>query len=223
MLFLPETKDKFPDLKHIFEVGAHRGYDIPEILEQWPEAIVYAFEADPFNYEICKNKFADYDNVHVYHMAVTDTTGKVTFNRFYDLETIPDEETMVGANLQNTGQGSILKCGRGMKELFKVGDPVKEIEVDGITLKDFCLENNIPTIDALFMDVQGAEMHVFNGCGDMLDTTSATIFEWSSQYIMYDGEADFNYIKMFLEIKGFKEDNREYQLQGISGDSLFTR
>lgn len=223
MLFINELKQKYPNLTHIFEVGAHRGYDIPKILSLWPLAKVYAFEADPYNYEICRNKFANSPNVYIYHLAVTDSTGPVTFNRFYNLETIPDDQTMVGQNLQNTGQGSILKCGKGMKEIFKVSDAVQEISVDGICLDDFCRQQNIPSIDAIFMDVQGAEMQVINGCKSLLDTVNAIILEWSSQYVMYEGETDFVDIKSFLENNGMKEANRQYQFQGISGDSLFLR
>ncbi len=40
---------------------------------------------------------------------------------------------------------------------------------------------------------------------------------------MYEGETDFVDIKSFLENNGMKEANRQYQFQGISGDSLFLR
>jgi FkbM family methyltransferase len=221
--FLDEIKESCSEIKNIFEVGAHRGYDVLELMEFWPEATIYAFEADPFNYEICKKRFEDNSNVHVIHAAVTDVTGPVTFNRFYDLESIPDDQTFVGDGLQNTGQGSLLKSGVGMTEIFKVKDVVEEIEVDGICLKDFCEVENIESIDALFMDVQGVEMQVLQGCGDMLPTVKSAALEWSSKYVMYEGETDFVFIKHFLEQSGFFEAVRQYQLKGISGDSLFLR
>jgi len=223
MLFLDQVKNKYPNLKNIFEVGSHRGYDILDILEKWPDAKIYAFEADPFNYKICDEKFKDVKNVEVYHLAVTDKTEPLVFNRFYDLETIPDEETFAGKNLQNTGQGSILKSGKGMTEIFKVKDVVKEITVNGICLYDFCRENAIQNIDAVFMDVQGAEMQVLYGCKDLMATVKAVVLEWSSNYVMYEGETDFIYIKKFLEEGGMEEIAREYQFEGISGDSLFLR
>lgn len=223
MLFLEQVKEAFPSLENIFEVGAHRGYDIEEVMKLWPESQIYAFEADPFNYEICRDKFSENNNVHVIHAAVTDRTAPVIFNRFYDLESIPDDQTMVGQNLQNTGQGSILKSGKGMTKIFRVKDVVEEIEVDGICLNDFCVNNNIESIDAIFMDVQGAEMQVLKGCQDMLSSLKATILEWSSRYVMYEGETDFIFIKKFLEDNSFEEVAREYQFEGISGDSLFLR
>lgn len=223
MLFLEQIKKSYPKLKNIFEVGAHRGHDIPEIIKYWPETNIYAIEADPFNYEICASKFKGNDNINVIHAAVTDKTELVTFNRFYNVETIPDEETLIGQNIQHTGQGSILKSGKGMTEIFKVQDVVQEIEVNGISLYDFCKENTIQEIDAIFMDVQGAEMQVIKGCKDMLSNVKAIILEWSSQYVMYDGETDFILIKRFLEKNNFIEVAREYQFEGISGDSLFLK
>ncbi len=221
--FLDEIKASYPDIKNIFEVGAHRGYDVLDLVKYWPEATIYAFEADPFNYEICKKRFEDNPNVQVLHMAVTDVSGPVTFNRFYDLESIPDDQTFVGDGMQNTGQGSLLKSGIGMTEIFKVKDVVEEIEVEGICLKDFCEQRGIESIDALFMDVQGVEMQVLQGCRDMLSTVKSTALEWSSRYVMYEGETDFVFIKHFLEQIGFFEAARQYQLKGISGDSLFLR
>jgi FkbM family methyltransferase len=229
MIFLEELKAQHPKLENIFEIGAHRGHDIPQILNMWPNATIYAFEADPVNYQICQKKFIGDKRVHVYDYAVIDTTKEVTFNRFYDIKTIPDDQTMVDDNFQNTGQGSILKCGTGMKQVFGINDPIEEFIVSGICLDDFCKNEGGLSIDALFMDVQGAEMHVFNGCKGLLDTIKATIFEWSSKYVMYDGETDFDFIKLFLEVRGLREIQREYQSDGygiypgLFGDSLFVR
>ena len=223
MSFLDQVKNKYPELETIFEIGAHRGYDIIEILKKWPNAEIYAFEADPCNYKICHDKFKDIPNVHVYNLAVTNVTGPVIFNRFFDVESISDAQTYVGQNMQNTGCGSILKSGKGLTEIYKISQVKEEIKVDGISLYDFCSTNNISKIDAIFMDVQGAEMMVFEGCKDLINTLKATVFEWSTNYILYDGETDFNFIKPFLESKGINEVSREYQLMEICGDSLFMK
>lgn len=223
MLFISKVKEKFPDLKYIFEVGAHRGHDIPEILNAWPDAQIYAFEADPFNYKIIKDKFEANQNVHVYHQAVSAMNGEISFYRYFPTENVKDEDTMVGKNLQNTGQGSILKPGVGMKGIFKVNNVHEEIKVQTTSLSSFCEKHNIPSIDAIFMDIQGAEYHAFLGCESLINTVKATIFEWSTKYIMYDGEQSLESITELLNIHGLYETEREYQFQGISGDSLFMR
>ncbi|NBP03239.1 MAG: FkbM family methyltransferase [Proteobacteria bacterium] len=223
MLFLENIKEKFPRLNNIFEVGAHRGNDIDNIIYTWPEANIYAFEADPFNYSIVKNKFENNNKVKVYNLAVTEKTQKLQFNRYYPVDTIPDEKTFEGQNCQNSGQGSIFKPGKGMKEIFKVNNVYETIEVDSVSLFDFCNTNSIQSIDALFMDVQGAEYNVLLGCKDLINSVRATVFEWSKNYIMYEGETSFDDIARFLNKNGLSEAGREYQFFDISGDSLFMR
>jgi FkbM family methyltransferase len=223
MLFINRVKESFPDLKHIFEVGAHRGYDIPEILDAWPNAKIYAFEADAFNCQIIKDKFEDNPNVSVYHKAISAVDGEISFYKYFPTESIKDEETMIGKNLQNTGQGSILKPGVGMKSIFKVNDIHEEVKVKTTSLYSFCKKYNIPSIDAIFMDIQGAEYHAFLGCKNLITTVKATVFEWSTKYIMYDGEQSLEKIAEFLNEYGLHEQAREYQFEGISGDSLFTK
>lgn len=223
MSFIEKAKKYYPNIKYIFEIGAHRGVDIIEMHKAWPDANIYAFEADPANFEICFNKFKDNPKIQVLNFAVTNTSGKMTFNRYYDVASIPDEETFTGSNFQNTGQGSLKKPGDGMKNIFRVNEVYEEFMVDTVSLHDFCKNNNIPNIDAIFMDVQGSEFDVFSGCKDFLNTLKITAFEWSTNRIMYEGETDFNIIKELLETFGLKEIEREYQFYGISGDSLFLK
>ena len=223
MLFLDEIKKTNDKITNIFEIGAHRGYDIDDIVKLWPEAHIYAFEADPFNYNICKQRCEQYKNVFVFNMAVTDENGTITFNRFCDIEKIPDSATFEGSNMQFTGCGSIKKPGDGLKNIYNIKEVTQEIMVDAITLEHFCDLHSISSIDAMFMDVQGAEMNVLNGCKDLIHTTKAVTLEWSTNRVLYDGETDFIVIKSFLENAGFKEESREYQIYGLNGDSLFVR
>ncbi|NDD33378.1 MAG: hypothetical protein EBZ23_07995 [Rhodobacteraceae bacterium] len=67
----------------------------------------------------------------------------MTFNRFCDIENIPDEQTLYGQNLQFTGCGSLHKPGVGLTEIYKIKDVVEEISVQAITLKWFCDNHDI--------------------------------------------------------------------------------
>lgn len=223
MLFLDRVKQHYKHLDNIFEIGAHRGYDIKEIKLMWPDANIYAFEADPFNYKICQNNCVNLAKTFIYNLAIYDKNEKLKFNRFCDIEKIPDDQTLIGKNFQFTGCGSIKNPGVGLKEIYKINDVVEQIEVDAVSLDTFCKDNNVNSVDAIFMDVQGAEWNVINGCSDLIKTTKAIILEWSTKYVLYENELDFDFIKMYLESIGFKEVEREYQLQGINGDSLFLR
>ncbi len=224
MQFLDKVKAKYPNTKNIFEISAHRGYDIPYMVEAFPEAKIYAFEADPFNYQICVDNCSKFDNVEVYNVAVYDEIKEMTFNRFCDIENIPDSETHKGSNMQFTGCGSLHKPGVGLTQIYKIKDVVEEIKVQTTTIEAFCTENNIESADALFMDVQGAEMNVILSCGKFLETVNSIALEWSTKYTLYENETDFNYIKSYIEHNmKLEEVERVYQLQGLNGDSLFLR
>lgn len=221
MLFIDKIKSKFPELKNIFEIGAHRGNDINEILSTWPCSHVYAFEADPFNYEICKSKFESNKDVDVYNIAVSDYSEETSFYRYHPenpVDTIKDEDTFKGTNLQDSGGGSILGPGTFLK-MIGHDEIYQKLTIDAISLNDFCLKNNLD-VDAIFMDVQGAEFKVLYGCRKYLQNVKAIILEWSTHYTYYNDETDFIIIKAWLEHNGFQEVERVHQLE-ISGDSLF--
>ena len=223
MLFLDEVKERYPDLENIFEVGAHRGYDLKDINEYWPDSNIYAFEADPYNYKICVENSKGLSNVEIHELAIYNQDKKMTFNRYCDIESIPDSDTLKGSNMQFTGCGSLFKPGVGLKEIYKIPKVTEEITVSAVSLASFCQDHNINSIDAIFMDVQGAEMNVILGCEDLIQSTKAIILEWSTKYTLYDEETDFTFIKSFLESHGFKEEKRQYQLEGLNGDSLFLK
>lgn len=221
MLFVDTIKSQFPELKNIFEIGAHRGDDIKEILSLWPKAHVYAFEADPFNYEICNSKFQNNPNVNVYNLAASDYSEQTFFYRYHPenpVDKIKDEDTFKDTNLQDTGGGSILEPGTFLK-MIKHDEIYQKLTIDSISMHDFCLKNNVEP-DAIFMDVQGAEFKVLYGCRKYLQNIKAIILEWSTHYTYYNGETDFVVIKTWLEHNGFQEVDRVHQLE-ISGDSLF--
>lgn len=223
MLFLDRVKDQFPDLKNIFEVGAHRGSDIYEISKLWPDANIFAFEADPFNCEIMRSKFKEHKNVKIYNVAISNRDGIIPFYRYYPVEDVPDDKTFEGKNLQNTGVGSILEPGDGLKNIFGIRKIHEEIKVKSVTLHEFCQQNKIESIDAIFMDIQGAEYYAFEGCKELLNTVKATVFEWSRDKILYKEEKGLEEISKLLISYGLKESLREYQLANISGDSLFMK
>jgi 2-O-methyltransferase len=222
MLFLDKIQSRFPNLKTIFEVGAHRGYDIYDIKKLWPNAKIYAFEADPFNYCICRDKFAGDDQVVVLNKAISDYTESSFFYRLHPenpVDKIKDEDTFIGTNLQDSGGGSILKPGRFLKHI-KHDDIYQKIPVECISIHDFCTKENIKTVDGLFMDIQGAEFKALYGSRNFLHSIKSITLEWSTEYTYYEGETDFSVIKHWLERNNFKEIDRVYQLK-ISGDSLF--
>src|SRR5262249_49627443 len=61
------------------DVGAHGGEILREMLTNAPEAEFLAFEPIPKFYQIMKQRFPG-SNVRVFHMALSDHAGEVSFN-----------------------------------------------------------------------------------------------------------------------------------------------
>lgn len=215
------VKEKYPELENIFELGCHRGADCLSIRNLWNYSIIHAFEADPFNFKIAEEKLKNDILINVVNKAVTNYTGKTQFYRYDNVESIPDKQTFYDKNAQRTGQGSIFELGEGMKEFFNVKGIFQNFEIDCISLYDYCKQNRIKKIDAIFMDVQGAEFNCLLGAKELLKETKAILFEWSNHKIMYRGETGYDGIKLYLESFGFYEYKKEYQHYDYSGDSLF--
>jgi FkbM family methyltransferase len=172
--------------KVAFDIGAHHGKFTQILLEKFDK--VYAFEPFPENIKVLKEKFADNPKVVIIEKAVHRKIGK--------------EKLFLNGE---TTQGSVSKV------FAQVGawnySPEKFIEVETITLDEFCLFNKIFNIGLIKIDVEGAEHYVFHGADfllEYLDNESWMILE-SHQLVDYD------LISEKLEKYGFKFVNTELE------------
>lgn len=132
--FAKDLNMKPEDVRNIVIVGAWHGQEIGRLLKNYINALIFAFEPYPKYYRILTEKYVKNDRVYTYNKAVTNRVSRI---KFYELPM--------------TGNGSILK---------PVGKIKEEITVDCTTLKH---ELEDLEIDLLWVDVQGAEMHVLQG------------------------------------------------------------
>ena len=141
----------------IFDIGAHNFSDSINFKRNFPNASVYAFEADVVNVEKY-GKNAEDNGVKVINFAMSDVNGEATF---YNSETLNGNEW--------TCSGSLMKpiTKDGTKE--EVCHPGLLYNTDGYLVKTikfetFCDENKI-TPNVLHIDVQGAEKSVMSAVG----------------------------------------------------------
>ena len=128
-----------------------------------------------------------------HEIAANDVTGPMYF---YPL----DLEKQIGDN-------------HGIGSKFQLIDPnfyqnqhniQRKITVQGYRLDEWCKENNIDSVDFIWMDAQGSELDVLKGLDNMLDHTQIIMTEVGVKEY-YHGQTLKPEIDEFLEARGFIE------------------
>jgi FkbM family methyltransferase len=132
------------------DVGANQGLHTGGMAEAvGPTGSVHAFEANPDVAAGLRTRFQAARNVRVHEMAVTDTSGPVTFHM--------DMRPGVG------GAASSLLV---FPDLHTRGE-VKTVTVQATTLDEFCHQNAvIPHL--IKIDVEGFELNVIRGAAQII-------------------------------------------------------
>ena len=169
----------------ILDIGSRDLEQSEEFDVVWKDCDIVAFEPTPNQYNICEDKSHRYTNIKVHNLALSNYVGKVDF-------WVTDG---------NIGCSSILEP---IHVPFGSQDKNK-IEVDAITLKEFMLLN--PQLDTtslvVWMDVQGHELSVLEGFGDIIKNTKYIHLE-AAQIAYYKGHSSKESIEKFLTDNGFE-------------------
>lgn len=201
----------FESINTVLDIGSWHLKQSIEFAYAFPGAEVHAFEPSPQNYEECRvmrNTIPAQvnDRIHLYNIALSNKNGPITF---YDI----DNEKSIG---YNPGAASKYKLIEGREGTFFNQKWVqKEITVNAKTLDDWAAENNIESVDAIWIDVQGAELDVFKGGAEILKTVKV-IFTEVGLEAYYDGQSLKPEIEEFLFKYGFEELPGAFELNGFA-------
>ena len=200
----------FNNIKYIFEFGARYGEDTIEFAKRYPNATIYSFECNTNTLAQCKQATSKYSNIVLTPKAVSDYDGTITF---YPID---KEKTVTTWEDGNQGASSLLKAS-GKYELEQYVQQKSQAQC--VRLDSFLDEYNIPSIDILWMDVQGAELMALKGLGKRLH--DVRVIQCEVEMIeIYNGQPLFHDIKKFLVSHGFCfmgfSSKSEY-----SGDAIF--
>lgn len=160
-----------------FDVGANVGL-VSCFLAKYC-TFVHSFEPSKsaiMNFE--KNlKINDFENIILNKIAVGNCDGVV---QLFD------------CGLDNSGHNSIIK--------HEQDSIMEQYEVPITTIKTYCEQHNISNIDFMKIDVEGAELDVFDGMQDLIKNKQIEIicFEISGE-IVDDWEQEKKIIKMLTE------------------------
>lgn len=171
----------------VVEAGAHNGKDTVELSDHWPNGMIHAFEPIPELFgELSKNT-RNARNVVCYQKALGARSG------------IQQIHVSGGAS---DGSSSLLK-----PELHTKFHPAvtfdKVIPVEAVTLDDWMEKEQVPSIDMLWLDLQGAEPAVLRASPRALRSVQLIHTEVSLVQA-YEGAELYRDFRTWLEAQGFR-------------------
>jgi FkbM family methyltransferase len=178
------------DSKIILDIGSRDGLQSLEFAAAFPNANIYAFECNPDTIPICIDNCKKFKSISIIEKAVSDKDGEISF--------FPID---LGKNYKtDTGFSSIFKKNKDWN------DPQiqKEIKVLSTRLDTWAKQCNIPNIDIIWMDIQGAELLALHGLGEYINNIKIIQLE-ASLATIYDGQCFTNDIEDYLIKNKFKK------------------
>jgi FkbM family methyltransferase len=186
----------------IFDVGACECLDSIRYLRMFPQATIHAFEADSRNAcraaEMLERSGAT--SIQLNNIALSSTIGELDF---YSSAGAPSGKSNDRFWDYGNKSGSILEP--DMHQIASTWSWLrfqKNQKVACTTLAEYCKQMDVPRIDLLHLDVQGAELLVLQGAGTAIGCISNIWLEVSSKQFHF-GQAIADELHAFLTGNGF--------------------
>lgn len=161
------------------DVGCHKGEVMDEMLRYSPKGYHVGFEPIPEYFEYLTNKYAGNEHVQIKQIALSNNTGKVSFNWV--------KNAPAYSGLQE-------------REYATKNPVIEKIEVNTMPLDEFI--NEIESTQLIKIDVEGAELKVLEGARKLIEKhRPIIIFECGK------GAADFYGTTPEMVIQFFEEVN----------------
>lgn len=177
-------------MRTVIEVGANWGGDTEKLATK--NTIVYAFEPTPQLANHLINKFNNNKNVHIIDAAVDEEEGSAVFNI---------------AGTADWGCSSLYSFTEDISERWQ-GRPdfhfTETCIVNKVRLDSFIEDNNIGSVDYLWIDAQGNDFRVLKSLGDKISLIKEGKCEGSYTVDLYqDTDNNVHDIVKWLEDNGF--------------------
>ena len=185
-----------------FDIGACEGLSSVRYLSIFPNTTIFAFEPVPNNFKkIIKNKEKNgLKNLNTFELGLSNEKGEATF--YVSSGTPPNKETPADNSTDFGNKSSSLYKPGKTKEVHPWLEFNEKITIQTETLKNFCKEHNVNSIDFIHMDVQGAELMVLKGAKEMISNINSVWLE-VEKVELYENQALKNDIEDFFIEKEF--------------------
>jgi FkbM family methyltransferase len=178
----------------IFDVGSRDCQQSIEFYNHFPNAMIYAFECNPNTLDICRKNIENYkDRITLIEGAVCDHDGEITFYP------INQQKTITTWADGNPGASSMFKSNGTYAYETYIQD---EIKTKAHRLDTVMKLHTIPTVDIVWMDLQGAELLALKGLGSFINSVEYVHTEISHKE-MYTGQVLFNELNTFMTMNNF--------------------
>jgi FkbM family methyltransferase len=182
----------------VFDIGSRDGRQAVELSGLFPKADIVAIECNRATLEQCRRNIAQHPRITLVEKAIHSYTGRCAFYPIDPARTVtswPDG---------NPGASSLFIATDDYPAEKYVQN---EVEVDCIRLDILCRQLNIDVIDAIWMDLQGAELLALQSAGALLDKVRY-IYTEVSHRPLYKGQCLFDDVEAFLTARGFRRCTR---------------
>lgn len=194
----------------IFEAGAANGFDTLELSNLFPEAKIFAFEPVNQNFNVLCSTIRNCQNVKAIKMALSDKNGET---KIYVSKDINHKKELASSS-------SLKKP----KEHIKFHPNIKFDSFEMVrtsTIDSWARDNNINSVDVMWLDMQGMEYNVLKASPNILKTLRVLYTE-VSLIEMYEETLLYEEYKNWLINQGFVLIKEELPWKDM-GNALFAR
>lgn len=167
-VYLPEDESyrivaRLIDMQNpvVIDGGAHCGDMVEKLSKLLPKAEFHCFEPDPMLIKLIEQKTVGNSRVHLVQSALGDVFGKAIFNINVSRPTnslLQPSETLTS----------------DLEQLCKL---VEQIEVEVITIDEYCQANAIERVDVIKLDCQGYDYRALKGATTALKKAKIVLVE----------------------------------------------
>jgi len=209
---LEVIKPFLPDNPIVIEAGAFDGNDTRKMSLLWPKGTIHVFEPVPEIYERLRNNTNMLSNIVYHSIALSNHTGMAEFY-------VSERPLKPGIASQ---AGSLHKP----KERLSKSPLIfpRKITVSTITLDQWAYENDIKTIDLLWLDTQGHELAILQAASHMINNIKV-VFAEVSFIESYEGQPFYEDVIAWMISQGFEYIGRDFidTTQGFFGNVVFVK
>lgn len=201
----------------ILDIGACEGEESIRYARAFARARVFAFEPLPANQDLIRMNLTLYPSggrIELVPVALAAKAGEAEFH----VSSGRPSEAFAGADWNYGNKSSSLLAPASDQPMHGWIEFKESIRVRTETLANFWAAHRLNRVDFMHLDVQGAELQVLQGAGDLLRRVTALWLEVAEQEL-YRGQALRAEIDHFLRARGFFPVT--VTMNGIEGDAFY--